>query len=78
MEPDWEDLEGRLMALPVRKLRQLGRTWFNGSLGGASTKRDIAHAMASQAEHWWKRCADLGGHKRVRNVMLALEQLEEE
>jgi hypothetical protein len=69
MEPDWEDVERRLSALTVKQLRELGRTWFGGCLGGASTKRGIARTMTSQMRHWWRM--DVG---RVR-VRLVMEEL---
>ena len=69
MEPNWEDVERRLSALTVKQLRELGRTWFCGCLGGATTKRDIARTMTSQMRHWWRM--DVG---RVR-VRLVLKEL---
>lgn len=75
MEPDWDDFERRLMALTVRELRELGRTWFAGMLGGASTKRDIAQTMTSQMRHWWRLGPD--GVLRVRRVLDAIGDLEE-
>ena len=77
MEPDWSDFERRLMVLTVRELRELGRMWYAGMLGGASSKREIAHEMSTQARYWWHGCADMGGRKRVRNVMIALERMED-
>lgn len=49
MEPDWVDLEKLLRNMTVANLRKLGRTWFMGALGGASTKRDIGK-LAGDAE----------------------------
>ena len=54
MEPNWEDVERLLLAMTVKQLRELGRTWFDGCLGGAFTKRDIAKTMTSQMRHWWR------------------------
>ena len=76
MEPNWDDVERRLMALKVRQLRELGRAWFCGLLGGASAKREMAQTMASQMRHWWTACADNGGRERVRKALKALEELE--
>ena len=69
MEPNWEDVERMLSEMTVKQLRELGRTWFCGCLGGATTKRDIVRAMTSQMRHWWRM--DVG---RVR-VRLVMEEL---
>lgn len=75
MGPDWEDVERRLLAMTVKQLRELGRTWFPGCLGGESTKRGITQEMVAQMRHWWTSCGDFG-RGRVRNVMIALERME--
>lgn len=75
MEPDWEDVKGRLLSLTVKQLRAIGRRWFNGSLGGASSKLDIAGEMVSCMRHWWHLADDLG-KPRVGNVLKDLADLE--
>lgn len=72
MEPDWEDVERRLSALNVKQLRELGRTWFSGCLGGASTKRGIVQAMVAQMRHWWRMDV---GRIRTRYALSMLEEL---
>ena len=69
MEPDWSEVERRLGALTVRELRAIASRRFNGCLGGASTKADVAHEMTAQMRHWW-RCGKRG---RVADVMDGLE-----
>ena len=74
MEPDWDEVERKLLAMTVKQLRAIGRKWFAGMLGGASSKRDIAQTMTVQMRHWWTSCGD-SGRGRVRNVMMALERM---
>lgn len=75
MEPDWAGLEKLLRSMTVVNLRKLGRTWFMGALGGASTKRDIAQEMVAQMRHWWRSCADNGGRERVDDVLRDIVRL---
>lgn len=75
MEPDWDDLRCRLMALTMRQLRPIGRAWFNGSLGGASTKAEYVREMVSQMRHWW-HLPDGYGRQRVRNVLADIGRFE--
>ena len=75
MEPDWAGLEKLLRSMTVVNLRKLGRTWFMGMLGGASTKRDIAQEMVAQMRHWWRSCADNGGRERVDDVLRDIVRL---
>lgn len=75
MEPDWTDVERRMRALTLRQLKPV-RWWFDGCLGGASTKADVCHTMASQMRHWWHACAEWGGRERVANVLKELEKAE--
>ena len=46
MEPDWTDVERRMKALTMRQLKPV-RWWFDGCLGGVSTKAEICRTMAS-------------------------------
>lgn len=71
MEPDWDDVERRLLAMTVKQLRAIGRKWFAGMLGGASSKRDIAQTMTVQMRHWWRSCGD-SGRGRVEGVLSAM------
>ena len=76
MEPNWDEVRERLMAMTTKQLRSIGREWFNGILGGASTKADIAATMATQMRNWWLNCAEWGGRERVANVLKAIEREE--
>lgn len=69
MEPNWDELKARLMAMTTKQLRQIGRSWFAGCLGGASTKAEYVGNMIAQMHHWWHHCAEWGGQDRVRNVL---------
>ena len=71
MEPDWDEVERRLLAMTVKQLRELGHTWFSGCLGGASSKRDIAQTMTVQMRYWWTSCGDFG-RGRVEGVLSAM------
>ena len=73
MEPSWDALRDHLGAMTVKELRGIGRRWFNGTLGGASSKGAIADAMVSQMRHWW-RLPDGYGRGRVRNVMKDIDE----
>ena len=75
MEPDWEAIAERMMRLTVRQLKPV-RWWFNGCLGGASTKSEVVRQMVSQMRHWW-RLSDGRGKQRVRNVLKDLKEAEE-
>lgn len=75
MEPDWTDVERRMKALTMKQLKPV-RWWFDGCLGGASTKGEVCQTMASQMRHWWNACAEWGGRDRVRNVLNELEKAE--
>lgn len=75
MEPNWNDMRQRLSKLTVKSLRTIGRTWFNGSLGGASSKFELVYTMVSQAQHWWN-LPDEHGRQRVRNVLAMIEEME--
>ena len=68
MEPSWEAVRETLMGMTVRELRGIGRRWFAGCLGGASTKAQVVGEMATQLRHWW-RLPDGYGRERVRNVL---------
>ena len=72
------DVEARMSRLKLRQLRQLGRTWFMGSLGGESTKAGITREMVSQMRYWWRALGDNGGKERVARVMADLALAEEE
>ena len=74
MEPDWTDVEARLAALTMRELKPIKHDWFNGSLGGLSSKADIVREMVSQMRYWW-RLPD--GRGRVGNVLRDLHRAEE-
>lgn len=68
MEPDWESLRERLLGMTVRELRGIGRRWFAGCLGGASTKAQVVGEMVSQMRHWW-HLPDGDGREDVANVL---------
>ena len=76
-EPDWTTVEARILALKARQVNAIASTWFNGSMGGASTKRAKASTMAGQMRNWWR----LNGYgsaprQRVANVLKMLETEE--
>lgn len=72
MEPSWDALRDHLGAMTVRELRGIGRRWFAGCLGGASTKAQIVDEMVSQLRYWW-HLPDGYGRDEVRNVMRDIE-----
>lgn len=74
MEPSWDALRDHLGVMTVKELRGIGRRWFNGTLGGASSKGAIADAMVSQMRHWWHNCAEWGGRGRVKNVLKDIDE----
>lgn len=76
MEPSWETVRETLMAMTVKELRGIGRRWFCGALGGASSKGAIADAMVSQMRHWW-HLPDGYGRERVRNVLRDVDKAVE-
>lgn len=75
-EPCWEALRDELMGWRVKELRSLGKRWFNGSLGGASSKRQIVDGMVTQMRHWWLRCEEMGGRERVANVVAYVREAD--
>ena len=77
MEPDWNDVGARLMALTLKQIRRIARVWFMGCLGGASRKDETVRKMVSQMRHWW-HLPDAIGRGRVRNVLADLERAEED
>jgi hypothetical protein len=76
-EPDWRDVERRLGALTLKKLRPI-KDWFNGNLGGATTKAEIVHTMTNQMRYWWRYVAGDIGKIRVRKVLADLAEVEGE
>ena len=68
MEPSWDALRDHLGAMTVRELRGIGRRWFAGCLGGASTKAQIVDEMVSQLQYWW-HLPDGDGREDVANVL---------
>lgn len=74
MEPRWDELAERLCGLTMRELRGIGRRWFNGALGGASTKADVARTMVTQMRSWW-RMPEGYGQQRVRNVLADIDKV---
>ena len=77
-EPNWRELKSRLMALTMKQLRTIGRKWFMGCLGGASTKAEYVGEMVTQMRHWWRLYESEGGHDSVRGILADLERLERE
>ena len=77
-EPNWRELKSRLMALTMKQLRPIGRKWFMGCLGGASTKAEYVDEMVTQMRHWWRLYESEGGHESVRGILADLERLERE
>ena len=77
-EPDWAMVESRILALKARQINAIASRWFNGSMGGASTKRERAQVMVTQMRSWWR--ADpyygLAPRQRVANVMQMLAEEE--
>ena len=74
MEPDWDELRGRMTALTMRQLQPIKRAWFMGLLGGASSKAETVSIMVSQARYWWHE----GLNERVEHVLEDLEAAERE
>lgn len=74
-EPDWGELKERLSKLTVKQLRVLTGRWFNGSMGGATTKSDIIHIMLIQMASWY-RAPEQIGHGRIANVLTDLAKVE--
>lgn len=68
MEPSWETVRETLMGMTTKELRGIGRRWFAGCLGGASTKAQIVDEMVSQMRHWW-HLPDGYGRQDVANVL---------
>jgi hypothetical protein len=75
MEPNWTDIKCRMTALTLKELRPV-KGWFSGCFGGVSDKAATIGVMISQMQHWWRSCADMGGHERVKNVLKTLEEVE--
>lgn len=76
-EPDWPYVESRILALKARQINSIASAWFNGSIGGASTKRERAQVMASQMRSWW-HADDYYGDVPRQRVANVLEMLAEE
>ena len=76
-EPEWDYVRETLTSLRVKDLRKLGRNWFSGCLGGASTKAGIVQEMASQMRYWWHLTNGVG-RTRVASVIRDMEKLKEE
>lgn len=76
MEPSWEGVRETLMGMTVKELRGIGRRWFAGCLGGASTKAHIVDEMVSNLRHWW-HLPDGYGRERVRNVLRDVDKAVE-
>ena len=76
MEPNWEDIRRRLMRLTLTQLKPI-RAYFNGCLGGASTKADVVDGMIRQMRHWW-RTTEVDSPERIRieTVTIELEKAE--
>ena len=73
MEPSWDALRDHLGAMTVRELRGIGRRWFAGCLGGASTKAQIVDEMVTQLRHWW-HLPEGYGRDEVRNVLKDIDE----
>lgn len=76
-EPDWKSVKERLGALTLKELKPI-KSWFNGSLGGASAKTEVVSTMATQMKSWWNASWDKEhlGRKRVESVLKDLEAIE--
>jgi hypothetical protein len=76
IEPYWNEIEQRMMALTLKQLRPI-RAYFNGCLGGASTKADVVDGMIRQMRHWWRTTeADSPERIRIETVTIELEKAE--
>ena len=75
MEPSWDALRDHLGAMTVKELRGIGRRWFNGCLGGASTKAQVVGEMVSQLRYWW-HLPDGYDRQRVANVLRDIDEIE--
>ena len=74
-EPDWADVQKRMSALTLKQLKPV-KAWFNGNLGGASTKAEVIQTMTNQMRYWWRNVEGGMGKSRVRHVMEELEKAE--
>ena len=74
MEPEWEDVRARLMALPMRLIRPIGRMRFMGSMGGASAKAEYVGEMITSMRYWWDHAEN--GQEQVNDVLLMIENAE--
>ena len=74
VEPEWEDVRARLMALPMRLIRPIGRMRFMGSMGGASAKAEYVGEMIISMRYWWNNVEN--GQEQVNDVLLMIENAE--
>lgn len=75
-EPDWNEVEHRMLDLTLKQLKPVKRL-FNGCLGGASSKRETVRTMVNQMRYWWRCLEGDAGKIRVRHVLEDLEKAEE-
>ena len=76
-EPDWNEVEHRMLDLTLKQLKPVKRL-FNGCLGGASSKRETVHTMVNQMRYWWRHVEGDMGKIRVRKVLKSLAEVEGE
>lgn len=74
-EPDWNEVEHRMLDLTLKQLKPV-KGWFNGSLGGVTTKAEMIHTMVNQMRYWWRHVEGDIGKIRVRHVLEDLEKAE--
>lgn len=77
LEPDWDEIESRMLALTLKQLKPI-KAWFNGCLGGATSKREAVRVMRNQMRYWWRHIDGDAGKIRVRRVLKTLEEVEEQ
>ena len=57
-EPNWNSLQERLSKLTLRQIRPIKKKWFDGCMGGASSKYEIVREMVSSMRYWWRNAED--------------------
>jgi len=76
-EPDWNEVERRMSALTLKQLKPV-KGWYNGSLGGVTTKAEMIRMMTNQMRYWWRHVDGDIGKIRVRKILADLAEVEGE
>ena len=73
-EPSWNSLQERLSKLTLRKIKPIKKKWFDGAMGGASSKQEIVQEMVSQMRYWWHNADD--GQSRVTRIVEEIASID--